>query len=143
MLVVLKVFHVVLAAAWFGHKLLIPRDLRHSLREETELGGLVVRMRTAQRLGIGAGLGTVLTGVALVLSTTGFKEAPTRIYVALGAVILMFVVGALLAGPAWSRIEGSIAAGSHEKLGAAATTFNRALAVESLLWVVALTAMLV
>ena len=35
MVLSLKVLHIVIAAAWFGHKLLIPADLRSSLRRRT------------------------------------------------------------------------------------------------------------
>jgi len=47
MLVVVKVLHVAFAAAWFGHKLLIPRDLDRSLVEQSQADALVRRIRPA------------------------------------------------------------------------------------------------
>src|SRR5689334_12765680 len=87
-----KLVHITAAAAWFGHKLLIPRDLFVSL--ESEHRALVPRIERAARLGIATGLATLTSGVVLVLLSGGFAAVPLRINVALGLVLLMFVVGA-------------------------------------------------
>lgn len=142
MLIALKVLHVTLAAAWFGHKLLIPRDLRRATDPDGDRTGLVARMLVAQRLGIGAGLGTLLTGIGLVFSTTGFRDAQVTIYIGLSAVLVMFIVGGMFASPAWKRIEQSLAGEEATQISADVLTFNRALGIEAMLWVVALSAML-
>jgi hypothetical protein len=141
MLVIVKVVHIVFAAAWFGHKLLIPRDIDKSLVEQSHADGLVRRMHIAERLGIGAGLGTVLTGVGLVFITTGWGEASALIWVALGAALAMFVVGGVIARPAWMRIEAGVAEGDLRKAHQEAAVFKRTLVAENTLWIIALTAM--
>jgi hypothetical protein len=137
------VAHVAFAAAWFGHKLLIPRDVRVSVRESESGRNLVGRMRRAQSLGLVSGLFTLGTGVWLVTLTSGFAEAPVTIYVALATVIAMLLVGFLAARPAWNRIKAAIDAGDTPRAVGGVTAFNRALNLESLLWVLALTMMII
>lgn len=143
MLVFVKVLHIAFAAAWFGHKLLIPRDLDHSLQEQSLADGLVRRMRIAERLGIGAGLGTLLTGVGLVFMTTDWSEASLGIWIGLVAVLLMFVVGGSMARPGWMRIEAAVQEGALSKAQKETAVFKRTLAAENTLWIIALTAMLI
>jgi hypothetical protein len=135
------ILHVLLAAAWFGHKLLIPRDVRVSVRHPASASLLIERMSRAQRLGILTGLGTLATGLWLVYLTTGFLDAAINTYVALGAVLVMFVVGATLARPAWNRIRYAVEAEDIPTAAAAVSGFNRAVNLESLLWILALTMM--
>lgn len=135
------ILHVVFAAAWFGHKLLIPRDVRVSVRT-IESGKLLIdRMQRARRLGVLSGLGTLGTGIWLVYLTTGFFDAPVTMYVALGVVLLMFVVGATVARIAWNEIRDAIAANDVPAAAGGVAAFNRALNLESLLWILALTMM--
>lgn len=141
MLIVFKVLHIAFAAAWFGHKLLIPRDLDTSLVEQSRADGLVRRMHIAERLGIGSGLGTVLTGVGLVFMTTGWSEVSVRIWIGLGAALSMFLVGGLVARPAWLRIEAAVEEGALSKAQAETGGFKRTLVAENTLWIIALTAM--
>lgn len=143
MLVATKILHIAFAAAWFGHKLLIPGDVRRSIHDMADVEGLVRRMKKAERLGIGSGLGTLLTGFGLILLTVGFADTPVRIYVGLGAVIAAFVVGAAVGRPAWIKIKASIEAGDAPQATAEIKPFARALAIENLLWIVALASMLV
>ena len=141
MLVMVKVLHIGVAAAWFGHKLLIPGDFDRSLTVQPLADGLVRRMRTAERLGIGAGLGTVLTGVILVFMTTGWSDLPARIWIGLGAALMMVLIGASLARPAWMRIQASVEEGALREAQERAVFFKRTLAAENVLWIIALTAM--
>ena len=105
--------------------------------------GLVSRMARAERLGITSGLATVLSGLGLIVLTTGFNEAPLKIYFGLAAALAMIVVGATMARPAWQRVKSAIGSGSAPTAAAAVKPFNRALALESLLWVFALVAMVI
>ena len=139
---VVTIVHVAVAAAWFGHKLLIPRDVRVSLREPESGKHLVGRMRRARNFGIVAGLLTLGTGVWLVMLSTGFAGAPVTIHIALGIVIVMFLVGFFLARPAWKRIEEAIDAGDTPAAVGGANSFNSALNLESLLWILALSMMI-
>ncbi len=105
MILPLKVVHIAAAAIWLGHKILIPRDVRRSIRDPASVQSFFSRMKRAERLGIGSGVVTLLSGVGLVQLVWGLTKAPWRIYVGLVAVLAMFVVGAVLARPAWNRIE--------------------------------------
>lgn len=139
---VITIAHIAVAAAWFGHKLLIPRDVRVSVRKAESSRNLVGRMRRAQALGLVAGVLTLGTGVWLVMLTTGFAEAPITIHIALGTVIAMFLVGFFVARPAWKRIEGAIDAEDTPAAVGGVSSFNRALNLESLLWILALSMMI-
>ena len=55
----------------------------------------------------------------------------------------MFVVGAAVGRPAWNRIKESIEAGDAPQAAAAIKPFTRALALENLLWILALATMLI
>jgi hypothetical protein len=100
-------------------------------------------MRRAQGLGLVSGLLTLGTGVWLVTLTTGFAKAPVTIYIALATVIGMFLVGLLAARPAWNRIKAAIDAGDTPGAVGGVTSFNRAMNLESLLWILALTMMII
>lgn len=135
------ILHVVFAAAWFGHKLLIPRDVRVSVRTAESGELLIDRMQRARRLGMLSGLGTLGTGIWLIYLTTGFFDAPVTIYIALGVVVLMFIIGATIARTAWNKIRDAIAANDVPGAAGGVSAFNRALNLESLLWILALTMM--
>lgn len=140
---VVTIIHIAVAAAWFGHKLLIPRDVRVSVREPVSGKLLVDRMRRARIFGVGSGVLTLGTGIWLVTLTTGFAGAPITIHIALGAVVAMFLVGALVARPAWKRVENAIEVGDTPAAVGGANAFNSALNLESLLWILALAMMII
>jgi hypothetical protein len=140
---VVTIVHIAVAAAWFGHKLLIPRDVRASVREPESGTYLVERIRRARTFGIVTGVLTLGTGIWLVILTTGFAAAPITIHIAMGAVIAMFFVGLFAAGPAWKRIERAIAAGDTPAAAGGANSLNNALNLESLLWILALVMMII
>ncbi len=143
MLLATRILHIVFAAAWFGHKVLIPRDVRQSVHDMSDGSGLIRRMQRAQLLGIGSGLGTLLTGIGLIFLTTGFADTPFTIYFGLVAVIAMFILGAVVARPAWNRIKAGIEAGDAPQAAAGVKAFTRALVLENLIWILALGSMLV
>ena len=138
MVVAVKILHIAAAAVWLGHKVLIPGDLRATIRDLTGSDRFVRRMERALRVGIASGLVTVLSGLGLIHLVFGFTSAPVRIYLGLAAVLAMFVVGALVARPAWDRIRTGLETGDAPAAAAAAGRFTRALALENLLWVLAL-----
>lgn len=142
-LVVTRVAHVVVAAAWFGHKLLIPADLRQASAEMTGPDPqLVSRLRRSQRLGILTGLGTLGTGV-LLIALIGQDVVPFRIYIGLGLVLVMLLVGSIMARPAWATLKVSLEEGTRTTATSAARSLGRALNIESILWVAALITMVV
>ena len=143
MIEVVTVVHIAFAAAWFGHKLLIPRDVRNSVRDPASGANLLDRMKRAQALGLFSGLVTLGTGIWLMILTTGIAEAALTTYVALGAVLAMFLVGGLVARPAWATIRDAIRSGDTPGAVGGVTSFNRAINLESLLWILALSMMVI
>lgn len=143
MIVATKIVHIAFAAVWFGHKVLIPRDMRQSIHHPVDGGGFIRRIERAERLGIGSGLGTILSGIGLILLTTGFAGTPLRIYFGLAAAIAMVFVGGLVARPAWKEIREGIIDDDLPRAAAAERPFTRALMIENLLWIGALGAMVV
>ena len=141
MLVAVKILHILFAAAWFGHKILIPRDVRQTVHGKTGGPALIQRMARAERLGIVSGLATVLTGVGLILLGPGFADTPLQIYFGLAAALGMFVVGATIARPAWKEIQAGIEESDQPRAAAGVKPFARALLVENILWIVALGSM--
>ncbi len=142
MILIVKILHVTFAAAWFGHKILIPRDLRLSIHNRHENLGLSKRMARAERLGIISGLGTLLTGLGLILLTTGFAEAPLRIWLGAAAVLAMFLVGGLVGSPAWRDVRAGLANNDLPRAVSRVGALIGALRLEGLLWILALTTML-
>jgi len=143
MVVALKILHIALAAAWFGHKLLVPGDIRTSAKIAPEGGAAFVgRLRRAQRLGIITGLGTLAAGVALAyavdVSTVGYG-----VWIGATLVVVAIVVGALFARPASNRLQEAVVAGDRVAATVAGNQLNNMLGVEGLLWVGALTGMVI
>lgn len=142
MILLFKILHVTFAAAWFGHKVLIPRDLRQSMHDRHENVGLTKRMARAERLGIISGLGTLATGIGLIALTTGFADAPLRIWLGLAAVLAMFLVGGLVGSPAWRDVRAGLSDNDLPQAVSRVGALIGALRLEGLLWVLALTTML-
>ncbi len=137
------ILHILVAAAWFGHKLLIPRDVRMSVRQQESASLLLVRMSRAQTLGVASGLLTLGTGAWLMYLTTGFTSERWQIYAGAGAALAMFFVGGLVARPAWNRLRVAVEQGDTPLAVGAAKGFNRAINLESLLWILTLTMMII
>lgn len=142
MILAAKIIHIAFASAWFGHKLLVPRNLRQSIHEREDGQGVIARTRAAERLGIISGVGTVLSGLALIWMTTGLGDTPLSIWLGLAAALAMFVVGAGVASPAWRVIRHGLEEGDYPEAASRLRTFVGALHLEGLLWLLALTAML-
>lgn len=143
MILVLTIAHVAIAAAWFGHKLLLPGDIRASVHAgQAEAGDLVLRLRRAARLGILTGLGTLVSGAALMWAV-GVGTVSFWIWIGLALVISALVVGVLVARPAYKRLTTAVESGDRVAATVEGRQIGRALAAESLLWLGALTTMLV
>lgn len=141
MMVALKIAHVAFAAAWFGHKLLIPGDIKESVHSVDGAALFVRRIERAERLGIASGLLTIASGLGLIYFGTGFAEAPLRIYLGLAATIAMVVIGATMARPAWKTIRMGLLDGDAAGASAGEPALRRSLTLENLLWLAALGAM--
>ena len=136
----LLIVHVAAAAAWFGHKLMVPRDIMMSLSTHEMASAMVERMRGTARLGIGSALATVLSGVGLLSLADWSASAMLGlgILAALGAI----AVGASWARRSWSGVQRAVSEGDLATAGAFGRQFSRWLYLESLLWIVALGAMI-
>ena len=138
-----RILHVGVAAAWFGHKLLIPADLRQSMSGGVEqAGALIVRLRRAEQLGVITGLGTLLTGLVLVFMIGPAVVSP-GIYVGLGLVLAAIALGATVARPASVRLRKAVMVGDLAAAGSEAQRVSQVLVAESVLWSAALVSMLV
>lgn len=137
----LTILHIGIAAAWFGHKLLIPGDIRASAGARTESAApFLVRLQRAERLGVATGLGTLLSGAALWW-VVGFDTVDAGVWLGAGLVLGAILIGATMGGPATKRLRAAIEDGDRVEATVAGGRVNRVLGIESLLWVGALTAM--
>jgi hypothetical protein len=136
----LLVVHLAAASVWFGHKAAVPGDIRQSLAAGLATAtGMVERLGRLARVGIGAALLTVASGVGL-LWDAGWTASAVRgvgIMCALGAM----AVGAAFARPAWNGLATAVADEDLAVAGAYGRRFSRWLTVESALWIAALWAM--
>jgi hypothetical protein len=137
----LLVVHIASAAAWFGHKLPIPRDIRMSLGAGGAAAATMVqRLTGTSRLGIGAALMTVLSGIGLLWDAGWTSSAllGVGILAAIGAIVL----GAVAARPAWNGLNAAVSSGELDLAAAYGRRFSRMLHLENLLWMAALAAMI-
>lgn len=138
----LRFLHVAIAAAWFGHKLLVPGDIKAALASgQEESVDLLPRLRRAERLGQLSGMGTLLSGLGLAWFL-GFDAVALANYVGLGLVVLAILIGVTVARPASNALRSAIAVENRAAAALAGSQLRRVLAVESTLWVVTLLLML-
>ncbi len=142
MITLMKILHIAVAAAWFGHKLLIPSDLRSSLRDVETAHRLMQRLARAEILGIATGLGTLLTGGLLVL-LIGAASVGVGVWVGLGLVLTAIVIGAIVARPASNQLRSDVASGDLSAARRSGARLSQVLIAESLLWSAALIAMII
>ena len=141
MVFALRFLHIAAAAVWFGHKLLVVPDIRGSLDRQDHAEGLVGRLARAERLGIASGVGTLATGLALAL-VIGFGVVSPGVYMGLGLVVAAMALGAVVARPASIRLASSVSDGDLHEVRMSGQRLVGVLGVESLLWGLALAAML-
>lgn len=136
----LLIVHIGAAAAWFGHKLTIPREIRTSLAVGGDVAAAMVhRLSVTARLGISSALLTVLSGIGLLwhAAWTATAVLGLGIMAAIGAI----AVGAGAARPAWNGLTSAVAGGDLALAAAFGRRFSRFLHLENLLWLAALAAM--
>lgn len=143
MILSLTIAHVAIAAAWFGHKLLVPGDIRRSVHAgQAEWEALVARLTRAERFGVLTGLGTLLSGAALIWAV-GAETVSLWVWLGGGLVLVAIGVGAVVARPATKQLKEAVGRGDRVAATVAGRQISRALGVESLLWLGALATMLV
>ena len=139
----LRFLHIAVAAAWFGHKLLVPGDIKAALASgQGESNDLVPRLNRAERLGQLTGVGTVLTGLLLAWFV-GFDTVAATTYFGLGLVVLAILIGATIARPASNALRSAISNEDRAGAALAGRQIRRVLAIEGLLWSATLVTMLV
>lgn len=142
MITLVKILHIAVAAAWFGHKLLIPADLRTSLGDEGTARHLVARLTRAETLGIATGLGTLATG-GLLAVLIGPGSVRDGVWVGLGLVLAAIALGGMVARPASSGLRSAVGSGDLALARRSAGRLSQVLIAESLLWSGSLIAMIV
>lgn len=143
MVLALQVAHIAIAAAWFGHKLLVPADIRQSVHAgQAEAEDLLRRLRRAERFGILSGAGTLVSGGALMWAV-GVETLSVWIWVGLGLVIVAIGIGATVARRASQQLRDAVGRGDRVQATVVGRQINRALGIESLLWLGALVTMVV
>ncbi|HJQ77772.1 MAG TPA: hypothetical protein VJ948_11005 [Acidimicrobiia bacterium] len=141
MIVALTIAHIAIAAAWFGHKLLVPGDIRRSAGAgSADARALLSRLRRAERFGRLTGLGTVISGGLLVWAV-GAGTVGIGVWVGTGLVLIAIVLGAVIARPASKRLVAAVETGDRVAASIAGAQIGRVLGIESVLWLGALAAM--
>lgn len=134
-------FHVLSAAAWLAAALWTPGDVRRTLAlGRPAVDALAARARPALALDLGAGLVTLLTGLAIL----GVDQVRPRtgVEIGLGASILRFLVVLVAMRPAWRTVEAAIAKGGDlADALPAAKRMGMLAGIAHLLWLVALAGM--
>lgn len=101
---------------------------------------MVERMKGMARLGIGSALGTVFSGIGLLWLADW--SASSTLGVGILAAIAGIFVGTSRARPAWNGLQRAVGGGDLVTAAAFGRQFSRWLSLESLLWMVALAAMI-
>jgi hypothetical protein len=137
----LLVVHVAAAAAWFGHKLLIPGDIARSMAAGPQGAvDMVVRVGRAAPLGIGSAGLTLASGIGL-LALGGWSATLLR-GIGIMAAILAMVLGATGGRRAWGGLADAVADDDLMTAAAFGRRFGRVVVGENLLWLAALAAMI-
>jgi hypothetical protein len=129
--------HVLSAAAWLAAALWTPGDVRRTLAlGRPAVDALAARARPALGLDLGAGLLTIVTGLAIL----GVDRVRPRTGVEIGLVasILRFLLMLLAMRPAWGRVEAAIAKGDLAEALPGAKRMAMLAGIAHLLWLVAL-----
>lgn len=144
MVITLKILHIALAAAWFGHKLLVPGDVKASVQSlaSTEGERFLHRLQRAQRLGQVTGIGTLAAGIALAFAVDA-STVDNAVWIGATLVVVAIVVGAIFARPASNELRDAVSASDRPRATVAGNRLNRILGLESLLWLGALSGMVI
>lgn len=127
----LRIVHVALAATWFGASWLAAGDIKHTVAKgQPFVEALPERIARLERLAIPSGLLAFVTGLGLVVVIYGFGNVPLRLWIVIGLTLATFLVGGLLASPAWRRVKAAIAESDLTAAALHANTFARFMRVE-------------
>jgi hypothetical protein len=134
--------HILFAAAWLGAALWTPGDVRRTLaRGRPHVDALPARAGPALGLDLGAGLGTILTGLA-IWAYEGFGHRP-GIELGLMASLLRVILTFVAVRPAWAAIRTAIAGtGDLTAADAPARRLGMFSGMAHALWLVALAGMI-
>ena len=112
----LRLLHFAAIILWVGGGFSLPvvADIRRTLVLGPEHGpALHARLMTTTRLVVPSAVVALLTGVALIQLRGGFGVVPLRFHVALGLVLLIFLLGGLRTNPAITALGRAFASGDH------------------------------
>ena len=99
------------------------------------------RVDFAERLGQATGLLTLVSGVAMIVAVGGFGAVSEWIYAGAALVVLSFMIGGLVARPAWAATKSLLATGQVTATAEPIRRLSSVLVIESALWVLALATM--
>ena len=138
---VLRFLHILAAASWLGAALWTAGDVRRTLAQgQPFVNALAARSRPALRLDLWAGIGTLVTGAALVgFLYSGMPRAGILVGFAAAAVRLVLLLAVTI--PAMRSVSESVARGD---LAAAAVPAGKVAMISGighLLWAIALVGM--
>lgn len=138
-----RALHIGFAAAWFGHKLTIPSDVRESASAgDQRARSLVSRLKRSERVGQVSAVGTFLFGGGLIWVVGPGAISPGT-WVGTALAVLALGVGATRGRTATRRLFVAIDDDRRADAAGAGAELGRVLATESLLWAGALVAMLI
>jgi hypothetical protein len=138
----LRFLHVLAAATWLGAALWAAGDVRRTLAQgQPFVTALAARTRPALRLDFWSGIGTVVTGMALI-GVLYAGMPPVGILVGFVAAVVRLLLQALVAEPALRRVTDLITAGDLAAAAAPAKRLGMISGIGHLLWIVALAGMI-
>lgn len=107
------ILHVMLAMAWFGSTLTLPRTLRQIANCDPECAKSQLQgLQRQGTLAAGAGFLVLLTGVGLALMFPGgFGALPVRYHIALGLTLAWNILGFVGVGPTLGKFAEGVAGG--------------------------------
>jgi hypothetical protein len=140
---ILLFFHIAFAATWFGTGLTLPGDIRRTLAlGAPHFDPLVARVKRVSAIASGAGVLTILSGLAVIFAMGGFGEVPSAIDVGLAVSLLMVVVAVVGIARPWNEMVAKAAQGTDPKdLLPLAGRVSMGAGIFQLLWAVALATM--
>ena len=118
-------------AVWFGAAFSTPADVRTTLAAAANIPALFRRLRLTAKIMNGAGLATLITGLALMQLLGGFAAVPVRIHIGLVLTLLIFVVGRWMIRPTIMELSRAAREPNFETVaGQISRKFSRAVAIE-------------